>query len=366
MLHRLLAIGAYPAHLVNRALAGPLGRIGLGRVPGALVVGLVAGLLAITTAADTVAAAALRPEPVAVTIAEVADGTIGSGLWIEFDAELIDGPHRSVLEIGSGTRASRTVERLHYLVADPAAPDQALIVRFPEPIVPLEASAGPARLDGTITEDPFNMRRLIADWRIAERYPDLTFSESRLVAYAFATPFVEPSWVGATLLGIAAGLLLLGAFVPQPVLRPAAATPVAGETPIPVAIHGVLPTPRGAIHLRGTPARLEWMNVEEVARTRWRYWGAALGDVRGDVEEAVRAHGRTGERLVIHGPSGSVIWPIEASAGLELEAGEAFLGLARHPALRVRGEGARATLMFADDASRNAAVAELQRGDSGR
>ena len=46
MLLRLVAVLAYPAHLLNRALAGPLARIGLRRVPGALVVGL--ALLALT------------------------------------------------------------------------------------------------------------------------------------------------------------------------------------------------------------------------------------------------------------------------------------------------------------------------------
>jgi hypothetical protein len=114
--------------------------------------------------------------------------------------------------------------------------------------------------------------------------------------------------------------------------------------------------------MHGTPAQLEWMNVEEVARTRWRYWGAGLGDVRGEVEDAVRSHGE-GSRLVIHGPTGSVIWPVEAGDDLVLDAGEAYLGLQRHPALRVRGAGASATLTFADAASRNAAIAELRRGD---
>jgi hypothetical protein len=239
-------------------------------------------------------------------------------------------------------------------------------VRFAEPVTALETSAGPARLDGTISEDPFNMRSLIADWGVAERYPDLNFSESRLVAYAFATPFVEPSWVATALFAIVAAVLLLGAFVPQPLLRRATATPVAGGTPIQLTIHGVLDTPRGEVHLRGSPARLEWMKVEEVARTRWRYWGAALGDVRGDVEDAVRAHGREAERLVIHGPSGSVIWAVEPGHGLDVAAGEAYLGVASHPALRIRGEGARATLTFADAASRNAAAAELLHGESSR
>lgn len=366
MLHRMLAIAGYPAHLVNRALAGPLGRFGLSRLPGALPIGLAIGLLAISSGRTTLAAAEARPEPQAASIAEVVDAGIGSGVWIEFDAELVEGPHRSNVEVSLGGGASQGVERVHYLVADPAAPDRALVVRFAGSIAALETSAGPVRLDGTITEDPFNMRTLLAEWGIADRYPELAFSESRLVAYAFETPFQEPSWTGTAVLAIVGAILLLGAFVPQPVLRTAVARPRAGETPIELAIHGTLTTPRGAVRLRGTPARLEWMNVEEVARTRWRYWGAALGDVRQVVEDAVRAHGREGERLVIHGPSGSVIWPIDAERRLRFDAGEAYLGLASHPALRVRGEGAQATLTFNDAASRDAALAELQRGDSGR
>lgn len=366
MLHRLLAIAASPAHLLNRVLAGPLGRIGLSRVPGSLVAGLGVGLLAISTGSATLAAAEARPEPQRSSVAAVADGRIRSSLWIVFEAELVDGPHRADMEVSAGGGESRLVERVHYLVADPTEPEKAVIVRFAAPIAQLDAASGPVSLDGTITEDPFNMRDLIAGWGIAERHPDLEFSDSRLIAYAFATPFVEPSWVGTALLTVVAGVLLLGAFVPQPVVRTTAVTPREGETPIELAIHGTLTTPRGPVRLRGTPARLEWMNVEEVARTRWRYWGAGLGDVRQVVEDAVRAHGREGERLVIHGPSGSVIWPIDAGGGLAIDAGEAYSGLTSHPALRVRGDGAHATLTFADVGRRDAALAELQRGTGGR
>ncbi|MGH2418283.1 MAG: hypothetical protein ACRDFY_08100, partial [Candidatus Limnocylindria bacterium] len=329
------------------------------------LLGLALAALTASTASATLEQEAERPTAVAVTIAEVADGGVTSGLWIEFDAELVEGPHRSGVQVGLGAGAD-TVERVYYLVADPVAPGRALVVRFAGPIPALESASGPVRLDGTITQDAFNMRSLLAEWDISERHPDLQFSETRLIAYAFATPFVEPSWLGTIIMGIAAAALLLGAFVPYPVVRPVPATAVAGQTPISLAIHGTLATPRGPVRLHGTPARLEWMDVEEVARTRWRYWGAGLGDMRQEVEEAVRAHGRQGERLVIHGPAGSVIWPIEAGAGLEVEPGEAYAGLASHPALRVHGNGSTATLTFADAASRNAAAAALQRGDSGQ
>jgi hypothetical protein len=366
MLLRLVALLAYPAHLLNRALAGPLGRIGLRRVPGALVVGLALLALSASTASATLAAFEARPEPLLVTVADVVDGHLVSGLWIEFDAELVEGPHRASVEVSAGGGAATLVERVHYLVADPAASDRALVVRFAQPIPRLDAADGPVRLDGTITEDSFHMRTLLEGWGIAERYPELTFSHSRLIAYAFSTPWREPSWLGTAILGVVAALILAGAFIPYPLLRRSSAVPAAGETPIRLAIHGELPTPRGPVRLHGTPAQLEWMNVQEVARTRWRYWGAGLGDVRGEVEDAVRSLGAETDRLVIHGPTGSVIWPIEAGERLRLEAGDAYLGLARHPALRVRGDGATATLTFADAASRDAALAELGRGRADR
>ena len=362
MLHRTLALVGYPAHLLNRLLAGALGRIGVGRVPGALLVGLALAVRAGTTAMSTLQAYGERPEPQAATIGEVADGGVTSGLWIVFDGIRIDGPHTATVEIFAGSREPRTEARTYYLVADPSAPARALVVRSREPVAELGAADGPVRIDGTITEDQFNMRGLLAEWDVATRHPGVQLSESRLVAYAFATPWVEPSWIGAILLGLATAVILVGAFVTQPVLRPTAArapSSARARTPIELAIHGELPTPRGPVRLHGTPARLAWMNVEEVARTRWRYWGAALGDVRGEVEDAVRAHGPAAERLVIHGPSGSVIFPIEDSKDLELQAGEAYLGPRRLPAIRIRGSGAAATLTFADEASRDAAHTEL-------
>ena len=40
MLLRLIAVLSYPAHWINRLLAGLMTRVGLGRVPGALLLGL--------------------------------------------------------------------------------------------------------------------------------------------------------------------------------------------------------------------------------------------------------------------------------------------------------------------------------------
>ena len=359
MVHRLVAVIGYPAHLVNGALLGPLTRVGLGRLPGALVIGVAFAVLAISTASATMSAYDARPEAQAVSIAEIANGHIGSGLWVEFSGVRIDGPHRAIVQVSAGGGQATEVERIHYLVADPDEPDRAVIVRFMEPIAVLDASTGAIRLDGTITEDPFNMRNLLDGWGVADEHPGVVFSTSRLIAYGFETPFVEPSWVGTGILAVVALLLIGGAFIQQPVVTPRPLTPVAGDTPIRLVVHGSLPTPRGPVRLHGTPAQLEWMNVGEVARTRWRYWGAELGDIRRDVEEAVRAHGREGERLVVHGPTGSVIWPIERGTRLEITAGDAHVGIGRHPALRVRGDGVAATLTFEDAASRDAAAAEL-------
>jgi hypothetical protein len=359
MLHRLLAALAFPAHLVNRPLDGLMGRLRLRRVPGSLLVGLVIAALAISTATATLAAYEARPTAQPVTISQVANGRTASGLWVEFDAELLDGPHVATVSVSSGGGVATEVDRVHYLVVDPAAPELGLIVRFREPIGELETPDGRARLDGTITQDQFNMRSLLEGWGLADLYPDVDFSESRLIAYAFETPWQEPSWIATFLLAALALLFLGGSLVPQPLFHAAPLTPAPGETPIPLTIYGELPTPRGAVRLRGAAARLEWMNVGEVARTQWRYWGAELGDVRRDVEEAVLAHGQEGERLVVHGQTGSVLWPIEGDDPLDLEAGDAFLGRHRHPALRVSGGGASATLTFADAAARDAAAAEL-------
>ena len=371
MLLRLIAVLSYPAHRVNRLLAGLMTRMGLGRVPGALPLGLLFLGLTISTASATYAAVQARPEPLPVTVSEVANGRLISGTWIVFDGVLVEGPHVGIVEVSLGGGAADEVERYHYLVADPEAPDRALIVRYTEPIPALEGAGGPVTIEGTITEDRFNMRNLLEDWPIAEEHPDLTFSTSRLLAYAFETPFVEPSWVGTVVLGIIAAVLVLGAFVPQPILRStrAAVPTAAGGTdaagPIACTVDGELPTPRGPVWLRGTPAQLEWMNVADVARTQWRYWGAGLGDVRRDVEEAVRAHGHEREQLVIHGPTGSVIWPIEVADRLELLTADAYIGTRRRPALRVAGEGVAAALTFTDATTRDAAIVQLRRANEG-
>ena len=362
MLHRLLAVVGYPAHLLNRQLAGPLGRVGLSRVPGALLVGLALAALAITSGRATLEAYEARPVAQPATISDVVDGRVGSGFWIVFDGLLIDGPHITTTEVFAGPQ-SQQVERVYYLFADPAAPEQAVIVRAHERIPALEDANGPVRLDGTITEDPFNMRNVLDEWDPTALHPDVEVIDSRLIAYAFETPFVEPSWVPTILFGALAALALVGALVRQPILRRSAAgTGAPGLTPISLAIHGDMATPRGPVRLYGTPAQLEWMSVEEVARTKWRYWGAALGDVRGDVEAAVRGQG-SDERLVLHGPIGSVIWPVENVAALQIEAGEAFLGTHRAPALRLGGPGVTATLTFADARIRDAALAELRGAD---
>lgn len=373
MPHRLLAAIGYPAHLLNRQLSGPLGQVGLGRVPGALVVGLVLAVLTITTAGATLAAYDARPEPRPTTLSEVVDGRLVSGIWIEFDGILLEGPHEATVEVFGGAQPA-SVQRFYYLVADPEAPERAMVVRAREPVAGLEVDGAPMRLDGTIAEDAFSMRNILEEWGPAGRHPGVQLSESRLIAYAFATPWVEPSWIASIVLGAVAALVLLGSLVRQPIMHPTSADAsasarasagattgvAAGGSPIGLTVFGELDTPRGPLRLHGTPAHLQWMNVADVARLRWRYWGAALGDVRGEVEAAVRGDGDHGEWLVVHGPTGSVLWIVERPHAVEVAVGEAFLGLRRLAAMRVNGEGAKATLTFSDVPSRDAALAELR------
>ena len=361
MPYRLLAIIAFPAHLLNRALGGVLGQIGLGRVPGALLIGIALAALAAATVSATLEAYEARPEPISSTVTEIVDGRLTSGLWISFEGIGIDGPQVASVEVFSGGGASTAVERVHYLVADPAAPDRGVVVRSAGPIAALEGGSEPVALHGTITEDAFNMTTLLAEWDLGTRHPDVELTDTRLIAYAFETPWQEPSWIGAIVAGVLAAVLLAGALVTQPVLRRSSpGRLVRGETPVALLIHGEVPTPRGPVRLHGTPARLEWLDVEEVARARWRYWGGGLGDMRGDLAAEVRADASGGpDRLVLHGPSASVIWSIEPPELEKVESGDAFLGIGRTAAIRVRADGANATLTFADAEARDRALAEL-------
>ncbi|MEO5986983.1 MAG: hypothetical protein ABIW50_09175 [Candidatus Limnocylindria bacterium] len=365
MRHRLLAVIGYPGHLLNRAFAGVLERIGLGRVPAGLIIGLAIGALAAANASSTAAAYELRPEPIPATVSEIEDGRVDSGLWVVFDAVLVDGPHVTQVEVFSGPGSS-TVERTYYLVADPADAERAVVVRARGLIPGFDTPGARTRMDGSITEDAFSMRALLRDWDPATRHPGISFGESRLIAFGFATPWQEPSYLGAALLGAAALVLAGGSLVRQPIVRIGGAGAGArGRTPIALVVHGELPTPRGPLRLAGTPAQLQWMSVEEAARVHWRYWGAALGEVRGVVESAVREHGSRGERLVLYGPTGSLIWPIERPFELAVEGGDAFMWFRRRPALTVKGEGAAVVLTFADPASRDAAAVEIVAADRG-
>ncbi len=368
MRHRLLAIIGYPAHLLNRASAGTLSRIGLGRLPAALPIGLAIGALAVSNAASTAEAYAQRPEPILTTVSAIESGAIDSGLWVVFDAVLVDGPHLAALDVFSGNPTATQVQRTYYLVGDPDEPDHAVVVRARTPIDGLESPGSRLRIDGSIAEDAFGMRRLLESWDPGSRHPEVAFGSSRVIAYAFATPWQEPSYLVAGLLGTFALIVLVGAFIRHPVLRRTrSAAGARGRTPIELAVHGELSTPRGMVRLDGTPARLQWMTVEEIAKVRWRYWGAALGDMRRAVESAVGEHGAQLERLVLHGPAGSLIWPIERPGDLRIEPGEAFLGVRRRSALGIRGDGAAVVLTFSDPGSRDSAAAELgslDRGDA--
>ncbi|MCV0403971.1 MAG: hypothetical protein K5924_09720 [Chloroflexi bacterium] len=359
MAHRLLAVVGWPAHVLNVLFAPALGRIGLSRVPAALLLGLAIGAMGVNSILATVAAYEDRPEPIPTTVRAIQDGAIDSGLWVEFDAVVVDGPHLTGVEVFAGPE-STLVERAYYLVADPAEPDRAVVIRARERIAGFEPGAT-VRLDGSIAEDAFSMRSVLREWDPSASQPSVEFSESRFVAYAFATPWREPSFVAGTILTVIGLVLLAGAFVRQPLLRARPVAPGAlGRTPLRLAIDGQLPTPRGPVTARATPGQLQWMTIEEIARVRWRYWGAALGDMRRSVESAVRDQGAAVERLVLHAATGSVIWPIERPAELRVTPGDAHVGLRRRPAIELRGDGASVVLTFDDAADRDAALAELR------
>ncbi len=201
MLLRLVALLAYPAHLLNRALAGPLGEDRPRRVPGALVVGLALLALTASTAGATVAAFDTRPEPQLVTIADVVDGHLVSGLWIEFDAELVEGPHRATIEVssGGGTRTKSSASTTW----SPIRPPRIGRSSFDSPSSFRSSRRPAARSTWTARSrrTRFACGAWSREWGIAERYPELTFSDSRLIAYGFSAPWQEPSWLGTVILG---------------------------------------------------------------------------------------------------------------------------------------------------------------------
>jgi len=360
VLHRLFAVITYPAHLLNRLFAGPLGRVGLGRLPGALPIGLALAAMAISAGLATASAFEARPRAQPTSVSAIERGDLASGLWVTFDALLVDGPHVASVEVFSGPE-STAVPRVYYLVVDPEAPDRGVIVRARGEIDVLPTPGSTAQIDGTITEDAFNLRGLLEGWDLATSYPNLRFGETRAIAFGFSTPWVEPSYVGAATLAFLALIALVGAFVRQPILREAGAgTGPAGRTPISVRVHGSLLTPRGTLRLDGTAAELQWMDVEHIARVRWRYWGAALGDMRTAVETAVRTSGAARDRLVLHGPTGSLLWPVERPEAIRVTVGDAYLGPRCRSAIGIRGDGADVVLTFDEAGERDAALAELR------
>lgn len=364
MAHRLLAAVGYPAHLLNAAFAPALGRIGLSRVPAALLLGLAFGAMGVNSILGTAAAYEDRPEPIPTTVSAIQDGEVDSGLWVVFDAVVVEGPYVTGVEVFAGPE-STLVERAYYLVADPSQPDRAVVIRARQPVAGFEPGAT-VSLDGSISEDAFSMRSLLREWDPTAGQPSIAFDDARFVAYAFATPWQEPSFVAGIILSLVGLVLLAGAFVRQPLLRPRQVAPGARDRmPMRVSIDGRLPTPRGPVTAHGTAAQLGWMTVEEIARLRWRYWGAALGDMRQSVESAVRDQGAAVERLVLHAATGSVIWSIEQPAGLAINPGDAHVGVRSRPGVELRGEGASIVLTFADAADRDAAVSELRAGHPG-
>lgn len=251
-----------------------------------------------------------------------------------------------------------------YLVADEAS-GRRYVMRSPHP-----SDRVPAWVAGTIVEDRFHMRLLLADWQPQGRFGGIeVLSDTRLLAWGSGPSFREPSWIPAVLAGVLTVLVLAGLAVGYPRFvrsdGAAAGHLAARREAVDVQLIGRLPGPRGELRIDRIPGTLEWLPVSEVARTRWRYWGAALGDFRRDVEAAVREAGGDGEQLVVHSPVGSLMWSIESAKSPVVEAGEALVGLGRHPAVRIVARGTRLHLLFADSAARDRALAEVRVALSG-
>jgi hypothetical protein len=244
-----------------------------------------------------------------------------------------------------------------YLLADQGG-SAAVVLRSPHP-----PDALPVRIDGTVVSDPFNIAALLDEWQPEQRYGELEMSEQRLLALAVRPVFEEPSWSGVGLLALLGALVIGGTLLGYPVFRarPAGAPP-GDETgrELPVRIVGTLPTPHGPTRLDGEQGKLEWLPVGEVARTRWRYWGAQLGDLRGEVEAAVRATSQDAEQLVLHSPVGSVLWPLPATGdGLSAEPGDLFFVRSRAPGIRLRADDVRAFLVFGGARERDQALGDI-------
>jgi hypothetical protein len=488
--YRALALVAGPAHLVDRVVRWPLRQVRLGFLPGGLIAAGVVLLLAGTTAMATLAAYNERPAARPSTLTEIAQGRVSSGLWVAFDGLLVNEPREATVQLFSNGALVGEVERLYYLVRDPADPSQAFLVRSaldpadavvrtvtarltddaaavaeaisalgdaatglsvddtllldehadPSGIDALTAEDGaplapsvatsmdpgadvqvtgriaaqaqaadgshvylladvggsgaavlrsphppdalPVRLDGTIVSDPFNIGALLDEWQPEERYGELDMSRQRLLALGIGPEFQEPSWWGAVLLGVIGALLLAGTLLGYPVFRGRSATPapaggaarppgVEGEAPQEHAVRivGTLPTPHGPARLDGEQGKLEWLPVAEVAKTRWRYWGAQLGDLRDQVEAAVRGAGHDAEQLVLHSPVNSVLWPLPTTGrsgdkgddddALRAEAGDLFFVRGAAPGIRLQASDANAFLVFRDGRDRDRALSEI-------
>lgn len=280
-------------------------------------------------------------------------------------SQVLEQDETSVRVVGRVAAHAEVDGSFYYLLADPAG-DTALVLRSLHP-----PDAQPIRADGTLVTDSFNLKNLLATWDPEKRFGELDYSTYRLLALRVAPIFEDPSWIPAVLLGLLAALLLVGALIGYPVFRPQPAVALASHAPplaageeIPVQIVGRVPTPHGSVRLEGARARLEWLPMTEVARTRWRYWGAALGDYRRDIEASMRAAGAGVRQLVVHSPVESVLWafPAEATDASRADPGELYFGLRRAPGIRLRGPGLDAYLAFASRAQRDRALAEIGRG----
>jgi hypothetical protein len=365
----LLAFLAMPAHAIDRGVSSVTRQLGVGWIPGALVVGLAIALLCASSIAGTLAAYEARPAPMPAEFADAIGDGVTSGEWILTEIALVDGPRNGTTQPGFTSA--------YYLVSPPDDPAHAMVARAVGPPPDFDESGDTATIDGIVSEERFNLGLLVGQLGFAERVPGVEIDSERILSIGARPVWQEPSWGPSIVLAILALLIAGGAAVPRPLFRPRerrravdAGDPPAGmaagtspmadgpSSTVPLRVEGTVPTPRGQARA-DADGELTWMPAGEVARMSWRYWGAGLGATRSDLERPGGSDGDASE-LVVHSATGSILWPVARDAGpLEIVPGDAFVGLRRLPAIRVHGPGVRAVLQFARREDRDRALAAI-------
>ena len=368
MLYRPLAVFGSIAEALERAGRATFGFLPVPVSAVLLAVVLLAAVAALTAAA-TIEAIAAQPRPQATTLEDVVapEGTGVVG-WVT-----LRGVATGAIEIprdldGDGEETS--AESLHYTVLqeDGSEASYAILVRSNRPLAG-EAGAR-LTLTGVLDTDP-TQSEIIAEPVIARALEGVEYSPTRVLVEGVAPPMPNrPSFLLSVVLAATALVLLASWLVPYPIFRgdhgasarPVRLAPLAVGESMRLRIRGTLRTPRGVIRIDRAPARLARMPVDEIARRRWQYWGAALGALASGLEEeTLREAGGRDDQLVLQSAHASALLPLGTGQArqLELLPGQLHSASERRPAIRVRGDGIDLTLAFRDEATRARAIAEI-------